>query len=135
MSSHPVRDDIDLLDGSWYTSEPHHLYEWMRHNAPAYHDTKNDVWGITRYEDVLAIEKDAVTFSSRRSPRPHGDPLPMMISMDNPQHQRRRSLVSRGFTPRRVVAPKEERTAVAVRSRISCSSLLLPRTTVAERPI
>jgi cytochrome P450 family 142 subfamily A polypeptide 1 len=26
----------------------------------------------------------------------------MMISMDNPEHQRRRSLVSRGFTPRRV---------------------------------
>jgi cytochrome P450 family 142 subfamily A polypeptide 1 len=30
----------------------------------------------------------------------------MMISTDNPQHQRRRSLVSRGFTPRRV-AEKE----------------------------
>ena len=62
----------------------------------------NDVWGITLYDDVLAIEKDAKTFSSKRAPRPHGDPLPMMISMDDPEHQQRRSLVNRGFTPKRV---------------------------------
>jgi len=100
--THPVRDDIDLLEGSWYAREPHDTWEWMRRNAPVYYDAKNDVWAITRYADVLAVEKDPTTFSSRRSPRPHGDPLPMMISMDNPQHQRRRSLVNRGFTPRRV---------------------------------
>ncbi len=50
----------------------------------------------------MKIEKDAKTFSSKRAPRPHGDPLPMMISMDNPEHQQRRSLVYRGFTPKRV---------------------------------
>lgn len=102
MSSHPVRDDVDLLDGSWYATEPHDAWEWMRRNAPVYHDAKNDVWAITRHADVLAVEKHPATFSSYRSPRPHGDPLPMMISMDNPEHQRRRSLVNRGFTPRRV---------------------------------
>ena len=94
--------DIDLLDGAWWSHEPHEAWTWMRQHAPVYHDAKNDVWAITRFEDVLAIEKDPKTFSSRRSPRPHGDPLPMMISMDNPAHQRRRSLVNRGFTPRRV---------------------------------
>ena len=41
-------------------------------------------------------------FSSYKAPRPHGEPLPMMISMDNPLHQRRRSLVYHGFTPKRV---------------------------------
>jgi cytochrome P450 family 142 subfamily A polypeptide 1 len=107
MSGHPVRDDIDLLDGTWWSREPHDLFTWMRANAPVYHDEANDVWGITRYDDVLAIEKDPVTFSSCRSPRPHGDPLPMMISMDNPLHQRRRSLVNRGFTPRRVAAKED----------------------------
>jgi cytochrome P450 family 142 subfamily A polypeptide 1 len=102
MVTHPVRDDIDLLDGGWYTREPHDLWAWMRDNAPVYRDEANDVWGITRYHDILAIEKDPVTFSSRRSPRPHGDPLPMMISRDDPDHHRRRNLVNRGFTPRRV---------------------------------
>jgi cytochrome P450 family 142 subfamily A polypeptide 1 len=102
MGTHPVRDDIDLLDGSWYTGEPHDLWAWMREMAPVYYDEANDVWGITRYHDILAIEKDPETFSSRRSPRPHGDPLPMMISRDDPDHHRRRNLVNRGFTPRRV---------------------------------
>jgi cytochrome P450 family 142 subfamily A polypeptide 1 len=112
VSVHPVREDIDLLDGGWWAREPHDQLTWMRRNAPVYFDAENEVWGITRYHDVLAVEKDPATFSSRRSPRPHGDPLPMMISMDNPLHQRRRSLVSRGFTPRRVA--DHERTIRAI---------------------
>jgi cytochrome P450 family 142 subfamily A polypeptide 1 len=99
---HELRDDIDLLDGRWYAQRPFEQWAWMREHAPVYWDGKNEVWGITRYHDVVAVEKDPATFSSRRSPRPHGDPLPMMISMDNPQHSRRRNLVNRGFTPRRV---------------------------------
>ena len=80
-----TRDDIDLLDGNWYAAQPYEQWAWMRRNAPVYRDERNDVWGIALYEDVLAIEKDAKTFSSARAPRPHGDPLPMMISMDNPR--------------------------------------------------
>lgn len=102
MPTHPVRDDIDLLDGSWYAGLPHDTYTWMREHAPAYHDARNDVWAISRYHDVVRIERDPATFSSKRAPRPHGQPLPMMISMDDPQHHRRRALVARGFTPRRV---------------------------------
>jgi cytochrome P450 family 142 subfamily A polypeptide 1 len=106
--AHVVREDIDLLDGSFYCREPHDVWSWMRAEAPVYHDERNDVWAITRYQDVLAIEKDPATFSSQRSPRPHGDPLPMMISMDDPQHHQRRSLVNRGFTPRRVRDREQE---------------------------
>ena len=102
MPNHPVRDDIDLLDGTWYATEPHDDWSWMREHAPVYYDPKSDVWAITKYDDVLAIEKDAKGFSSYGAPRPHGMPLPMMISMDNPEHQRRRSLVYHGFTPKRV---------------------------------
>ncbi len=110
--AHQTRDDIDLLDGHWYAQQPYEQWAWMREHAPAYWDERNQVWGITRYEDVLAIEKDAKTFSSMRAPRPHGEPLPMMISMDNPEHQRRRSLVNRGFTPKKVQA--HERTIRAI---------------------
>jgi len=97
-----VTRDFDLLDGRWYASQPFDDWAWMREHAPAYWDAKNEVWALTRYDDVLAVEKDPATFSSRRAPRPHGDHLPMMISMDDPEHTRRRKLVSRGFTPRRV---------------------------------
>src|SRR5512146_563134 len=82
MPNHPVRDDIDLLDGHWYATEPHADWTWMREHAPVFYDPKSDVWAITKYEDVLAIEKDAKGFSSYKAPRPHGEPLPMMISMD-----------------------------------------------------
>jgi cholest-4-en-3-one 26-monooxygenase len=99
---HATRDGLNLLDGAWYADDPHEIWTWMRREAPVYYDESCDVWGIARHADVLAVERDPVTFSSRRAPRPHGQSLPMMISMDNPDHQRRRSLVSRGFTPRRV---------------------------------
>lgn len=102
MPTHPVRDDIDLLDGHWYARQPFEAWAWMRGHAPVYWDAANEVWGVTRYDDILAIEKDPATFSSYKAPRPHGNPLPMMISMDAPEHTRRRKLVARGFTPRRV---------------------------------
>ncbi len=112
MPNHPTRDDINFLDGFWYQHEPHETWTWMRENAPVYYDAASDVWGITRYHDILAIEKDPETFSSWRSPRPHGDPLPMMISMDDPMHKQRRKLVNRGFTPKRVRDRTAEVTAI-----------------------
>ncbi len=112
MPNHPTRTDIDLLDGRWYAGEPHDTWTWMRANAPVYHDEANDVWAITKYDDILRISKDQATFSSHRSPRPHGDPLPMMISMDDPDHVRRRKLVNRGFTPKRVRDKESEIRAI-----------------------
>lgn len=93
---------IDLLDGHWYASQPFDDWTWMREHAPVYRDPVNEVWAITRYADVLTIEKDPITYSSHRAPRPHGDHLPMIISMDGREHTMRRKLVSKGFTPRRV---------------------------------
>ncbi len=92
----------NLLDGTWYAGQPFDDWAWMRRESPVHWDEQGQVWGLARHEDVLAVEKDPTRFSSKRAPRPHGDPLPMMISMDDPDHQRRRSLVNRGFTPRRI---------------------------------
>ena len=94
--------EFDLLDGHWYAGQPYDDWAWMREHAPVYWDAKNKVWAFTRYHDVLAVEKDPATYSSYTAPRPHGFHLPMMISMDAPEHSHRRKLVSRGFTPRRV---------------------------------
>jgi len=102
MAKHPVRDHIDLLDGNWYAGQPHDDWTWMREHAPVYHDPQSDVWALTRYDDILRVSKDPATFSSYKAPRPKGDPLPMMISMDDPDHLNRRKLVNRGFTPKRV---------------------------------
>jgi cytochrome P450 family 142 subfamily A polypeptide 1 len=101
-ATHEIHQGLNLLDGDWYAEDPDPIWAWMRQVAPVYWDDQSEVWGVARYEDVLAIEKDPATFSNWRGPRPHMDPLPSMISMDDPQHRRRRSLVNRGFTPRRV---------------------------------
>ena len=99
--AHPVRDDIDLLDGGWWAAQPYEQWAWMREHAPVYYDEANKTWAITKHADILAIERNPGDFSSRRSPRPHGDPLPMMISMDDPDHhRRRRKLVQQAASPR-----------------------------------
>ncbi|MDW3219035.1 MAG: cytochrome P450 [Acidimicrobiales bacterium] len=102
MANHPVRDHIDLLDGNWYAAQPHDDWTWMRENAPVYYDPNSDVWAVAKYDDILTVSRDPQTYSSYKAPRPKGDPLPMMISMDDPDHLNRRKLVNKGFTPKRV---------------------------------
>jgi len=101
MATHPTRDDIDLLDGSFYV-DPHEKYTWMRENAPVYFDAPRGVWGIASYAALLAMEKDPATFSNAGGIRPDAGPISMMIDMDDPEHWKRRKLVNKGFTPRRV---------------------------------
>jgi len=100
--THPRRDHIDLLDGNWFATQPHDDWTWMRENAPVYYDPNSDVWAVAKYDDILTVSRDPKTFSSHRSPRPKGEPLPMMISMNDPEHLNRRKLVNKGFTPKRV---------------------------------
>ena len=92
---------IDLLDGEFYAGDPFPTFAWMRRHAPAYYDEPNDIWGVTRYEDVRAIGQDPQAFSSAGGSRPN-TPLPYMIDMDAPEHRKRRRLVSAGFTPQAV---------------------------------
>lgn len=99
---HALREDIDLLDGEWYAGDLHEGLTWMRENAPVYHDPWSDCWAITTYDDVMAVSKDSTRFSNAYNIRPGGFGVPMMISMDDPEHKRRRMLVSKGFTPKRV---------------------------------
>jgi cytochrome P450 family 142 subfamily A polypeptide 1 len=100
--THPTRDDIDLVSGEFYGSDPLEQYAWMRANAPVYFDERNGVWGITKHADLKEVAKDPATFSNAGGIRPDNGPLPMMIDMDDPEHVRRRKLVNKGFTPRRV---------------------------------
>jgi cytochrome P450 family 142 subfamily A polypeptide 1 len=101
-TTHPTRTDIDLLDGSFYVDEPAEKYAWMREHAPVYYDAAHGVWGLASYAAVLGASKDPGTFSSAGGIRPDFGPLPMMIDMDDPEHWKRRKLVNRGFTPKRV---------------------------------
>ena len=55
---------IDLLDGDWYATGPYADYAWLRDNAPLYWDPLNKLWGVSRYADVVEIEKHKDVFIS-----------------------------------------------------------------------
>ena len=103
MHDHPLNPAIRLVDGAFYGDDPHPNLRWMRENAPVYWDEAGQVWGITLYEDVLALSKDPQTWRSTGGIRPDSPAMPYMIDMDDPDHKKRRGLVNKGFTPRRVL--------------------------------
>ena len=111
------RPEIDLLSGEFYANDVHAAYTWMRAHDPLYFDEKNRVYGVTLHEDIMTVSKNAKQFCSGQGFRPDSPPLPMMISMDRPEHMTRRSLVNRGFTPRRV-------TEIEARVREICNQIL-----------
>lgn len=116
MPNHEHRDDIGLLDRFFYL-DPWDRFQWMRDNAPVYWDPSADggLWGVTRYDDIMSIAKDPDTFCSGKSSRPERDSwIPSMINLDEPLHKRRRSIVNRGFTPRRVKDQEEKLRALTV---------------------
>ena len=100
--THPVNQAIRLTDGIFYGADPHPHLRWMRENAPVYWDAAGEVWGIARYEDVLAVSRDPPTWRTSGGIRPDSPAMSYMIDMDDPDHRKRRALVNKGFTPRRV---------------------------------
>jgi cytochrome P450 len=109
----------------------------LRERFPVYH-TSSDIWVISRFDDVKAVQSTPELFSSRPNPyegaappedemKPEvldrlvalasGIPVDMtemasaktIAAADPPQHTRMRRIVSRGFTPPRI---KEMATAI-----------------------
>ena len=93
---------MSIASGEFWGGDPHRELDRLRAEDPVHWDEAGQVWGVTRYADVRAVSTDPGTFSSAGGIRPDSGPTPMMIDMDDPDHLRRRKLVNRGFTPRRV---------------------------------
>jgi len=111
---------IDLLDFDRFAEGiPHEWFTWLRANEPVFHHDEPDgpgFWVITRYDDVVACNRDAGTFSSaqerggvvgleeRTMPPSEAEAAggKLMLFMDPPDHTRYRRLVNRGFTPRMI---------------------------------
>jgi cholest-4-en-3-one 26-monooxygenase len=94
---------INVLDPLFYV-DPWDAYAWLRDEAPVFWDPVQRLWAISRYDDVVAVERDGRRYSSFRGSRPHLDQRAdeSMINMDDPAHQAQRNLVARRFTPRGV---------------------------------
>ena len=53
-TSSTAEREIDILDPRLY-DDPWETYRWLRENAPVYYDAKNDLYVVSRHEDVSAL--------------------------------------------------------------------------------
>jgi cholest-4-en-3-one 26-monooxygenase len=111
--------DIDLLNRDRFTEGiPHDWFTYLRQNAPIHFHSEPEpgpgFWVFTKYDDVVAVGRDAKHFSSdqRRGGVVGLEDVPnqpewtedgqLMLTMDPPSHTRHRRLVNRGFTPKMI---------------------------------
>jgi cytochrome P450 len=99
-----------------FKADPYPFYARLRAEAPVWRTTlpdKRTAWLVTRYEDVAGVLKDdrlAKDTLNAQDPEQLADrpwvpgflkPLEQnMLDLDDPDHKRLRSLVSKAFTPR-----------------------------------
>ncbi|MBM4410609.1 MAG: cytochrome P450 [Chloroflexi bacterium] len=101
-----------------YRANPYLQLARLREGDPVHRSQALQAWILTRYDDCLAVMRDAETFSSdalkaggaladalreQRRQTPLGETRTVLGS-DPPVHTRLRNIVNRAFTPRRAAA-------------------------------
>jgi len=126
----PSSDPIDELVLRIFTdptviADPHPLYRELREKAPVYESPLGATWILSRFSDCRALLRDHRVGSAEPGmavpetglggvrTRERDPELRSMLFMNPPDHTRIRSLVSRGFTPRRVEKLRTEVSAMA----------------------
>jgi cytochrome P450 len=106
-----VQTDKPLLDPYDYDfhEDPYPYYKRLRDEAPLYHNEELGFWALSRHRDVLQGFRNSTALSNRDgvsldpvSRGPHASKTMSFLAMDDPAHLRLRTLVSKGFTPRRI---------------------------------
>ena len=113
QASHPERDkawsmpleQIDVSKGYLFEQDIVGWYfERLRQQDPVHHVVSKrfgPYWSVTRYQDILAVDTDAASFSSDAylggislAERPADEVFPSFIAMDPPRHDEQRKTVS-----------------------------------------
>ncbi len=96
---------IDIFGGTMMSPvpDPYSVYRRLRREQPVLRiqSPMGEAFLITRYDDVLAVLKNAATFSSRANAR--GIDVVMgrtILEMDGKEHQRHRNLIAPALLPR-----------------------------------
>ncbi len=102
-------DRIDVSDSELFETDTHWGYfERLRNEDPVHYCAASDFgpyWSVTRFNDIMAVEKDPETYSSEGSivigdPLPDFNLSPGFIAMDGPRHTAHRKTVSPVLGPR-----------------------------------
>ncbi len=105
----PTSDVIlDPYDYDFH-EDPYPYYKRLRDEAPLYRNEEIGFWALSRHQDVREGFRNSTTLSNRDgvsldpiSRGPHASKTMSFLAMDDPAHLRLRTLVSKGFTPRRI---------------------------------
>ena len=115
--------DKPLLDPYDYDfhEDPYPYYRRLRDEAPLYRNEELGFWALSRHRDVHQGFRNSTTLSNRDgvsldpvSRGPHASKTMSFLAMDDPAHLRLRTLVSKGFTPRRIRELEPRVTELAV---------------------
>ena len=117
----PTSDVIlDPYDYDFH-EDPYPYYKRLRDEAPLYHNDELGFWALSRHQDVREGFRNSTTLSNRDgvsldpiSRGPHASKTMSFLAMDDPAHLRLRTLVSKGFTPRRIRELEPRVTELAV---------------------
>lgn len=105
QSTPTVLDPYDYA----FQDDPYPVYAWLREHEPLHHNPELDLWALTRHADIAEALRTEGTYSNsygvaieKSAWGPSAFKVMSILGMDPPRQKRLRSLVSRGFTPRRV---------------------------------
>jgi cytochrome P450 len=120
MTVHASDVLLDPYDYDFH-EDPYPYYRRLRDEAPLYRNDEQKFWALSRHTDVVQGFRNSTTLSNR-----HGvslDPISRndqahrvmsFLALDDPGHLRLRTLVSKGFTPRRIRELESRVTEIAV---------------------
>lgn len=111
---------LDPYDYDFH-EDPYPYYQRLRDEAPLYRNEELGFWALSRHADVLQGFRNSTTLSNKfgvsldpASRGPHASKTMSFLAMDDPDHLRLRTLVSKGFTPRRIRELEPRVTEIAV---------------------
>ncbi|CAN3130901.1 cytochrome P450 [Mycobacterium sp. smrl_JER01] len=111
---------LDPYDYQFH-EDPYPYYRRLRDEAPLYRNDELGFWALSRHADVLKGFRNSTTLSNKfgvsldpASRGPHASKTMSFLAMDDPDHLRLRTLVSKGFTPRRIRELEPRVTEIAV---------------------
>ena len=100
--------DVNYLDSTaWDEKAMRERFRWMRENDPVYWSEKDQLWVITKFEDVAYCSKNQDLFTSDEGVLAANPVKLGLIDEAEPRHTQLRGLINKGFTPR-MVAKLEE---------------------------
>lgn len=83
-------------------ADPYPHYARLRRDDPVHHNPELGLWVLSTHDDVRAAARDHRHFRSGNGVSYARMQIPMMLTMDPPDHERLRRFVSRDFAPRSV---------------------------------